>query len=116
MLRSMELVPVQNSFGYAEAMWSLRNLVRKYQSRNWKSVFATVQGYELLLAANNGWLVVFYSYEVEGGYHSGEFRIWSLFSSMRWQEQIAKYTERYPIGAELIVRVDPNNADSSVVR
>jgi len=112
----MELVPVRNTFGFAEVFWSLRNFVRKYRGRDWRSISATVQSYEFLLSGNNGWLVVFYSYQVEGEYHSGEFRKWSCFSSAQYQEQIAKYTRRYPIGAELIVRVDPNDADNSVVR
>jgi len=109
----MENIPVRNAFG-PEVLWSLRYWFRKHRARNWRPATATIQGYELLLAANNGWLVVFYSYELEGEYYSGEFRLWRLLSSAHWQAQVTKYTDRFPVGSEIQVLVDRDDPNISV--
>jgi hypothetical protein len=66
------------------------------------------------MANRNGWLVVFYSYEFEGKSFSGEWRKWLLFGFSSVEAQTEKVTARFPIGAKVRLRVDPNNPNRSI--
>jgi hypothetical protein len=77
-------------------------------------VLGTVEGYELLMARQNGWFVVFYSYEFNGGSFSGEWRKWLLFSFSSVESQTGKVTARLPIRARIGLRVDPNTPNRSI--
>jgi hypothetical protein len=74
----MELYPVKLVFGFPEIAWSLRQWARRRLSDGWADVPATVEGYELLRSRENGWFVVFYSYEYADRQYSGECRKWLL--------------------------------------
>jgi hypothetical protein len=77
-------------------------------------VIGTVEGYEFLMARQNGWFVVFYSYEFDGGSFSGERRTWLLFSFSSVETQTGKVTARLPVGTRIGLRVDPNNPNRSL--
>jgi hypothetical protein len=77
-------------------------------------VVGIVEGYELLEARDNGWLVVFYSYSVAGTGHSGEFRKWLLFSRFSRDKQTGKVTDEYPRGAKVSIRFNPKEPSESV--
>jgi hypothetical protein len=77
-------------------------------------VIGTVEGYEFLMARQNGWFVVFYSYEFDGGSFSGEWRTWLLFSFSSVETQTGKVTARLPVGTRIGLRVDPNNPNRSL--
>jgi len=73
-----------------------------------------VEGYELLMASQNGWIVVFYSYQFEGRSFSGEWRKWHLSTFSSIESQTEKVKARFPIGAKVTVRIDPNNPTRSI--
>ena len=110
----MELFPVRNALGYGELFWSLRQWLTRRRSSQWPQVLGTVEGYELLMARQNGWVVVFYSYEFNGGSFSGEWRKWLLFSFSSVESQTGKVTARLPIRARIGLRVDPNTPNRSI--
>jgi hypothetical protein len=107
-------IPTRNALGYGELFWSLKQWFRRRRSRQWGLTLGTVEGYELLMASRNGWLVIFNSYQFEGKSFSGERRKWLLFSFSSVEAQTRKTTARFPIGAKVGVRVDPNNPNRSV--
>jgi hypothetical protein len=72
------------------------------------------EGYELLLARQNGWFVILYSYEFNGTQYSGEFRKWLLFSFSSEEAETEKVMKRYPRGSAISLRVDPHNPNRSV--
>ena len=109
-----EPIPIRNALGYGELFWSLRHWFNRRRSRQWGVTLGTVEGYELLMANRNGWLVVFYSYQFEGKSFSGEWRKWLLFSFSLVEAQTEKVTTRFPIGAKISVRVDPNSPSRSI--
>jgi hypothetical protein len=107
-------IPVRNALGYGELFWSLGHWFNLRRSRQWGLTFGTVEGYELLMASRNGWLVVFYSYQVGEKSFSGEWRKWLLFSFSSVEAQTEKVTARFPIGAKVAVRVDPKRPSRSI--
>jgi hypothetical protein len=111
----MELYAVRPVFGFPEILWSWRQYIRKRRSRAWTRATGTVEGYELLLARDNGWLVVFYSYEFAGKQYSGEWRKWLLFTFSSQEEQTGKVTERLPRGAPVTVLLDPQKPSESAI-
>src|SRR5690349_11989987 len=58
--------PVTDTVGYPEILWMVRDLFRRARSNRWKRRSGTVEGYEFRAAKNNGWLVVYYSYDYKG--------------------------------------------------
>jgi len=110
----MELFPVRNALGYGEFFWSIRQWLTSKKSTQWPEVVGTVEGYELLMARQNGWFVVFYSYEFNGGSFSGEWRTWLLFSLSSIESQTGKITARLPVGAKIGLRVNPNSPNRSL--
>jgi hypothetical protein len=92
----------------------LRQWIRRRRSDGWVRVRATVEGYELLLARENGWFIVFYSYDFEGRRYSGELRQWLLFSFSSQEAQTDKVIQRFPRGAMVEVRVNPEDPNQSV--
>jgi hypothetical protein len=109
-----EPIPIRNAFGYAELFWSFRHWFNRLRSRQWPLALGTVEGYELLMASRNGWLVVFYSYQFEDSSFSGEWRKWLLFSFSSVESQTGKVVARFPVGAKVTVRVNPNCASRSI--
>ena len=109
-----EPIPIRNALGYGEFFWSLRHWFNRRRSRQWGLTLGTVEGYELLMANRNGWLVVFYSYQFEEKSFSGEWRKWLLFSFSSVEAQTEKVTDRLPVGAKVEVRVDPKKPSRSV--
>ena len=106
--------PVRSVLGYGELFWSLRQCLIRRRSSQWPKCFGTVEGYELLMASQNGWLVVFYSYELDGRQFAGEWRKWLLFSFSSVESQTAKIAARLPVGARVGLRVDPNDPSRSI--
>ena len=111
----MELYPVRSVFGFPELAWSLRQWARKRGSRAWVRVSGVVEGYELLLAGQNGWFVILYSYGFNGQEYSGEYRRWLLFSLSSREVQTEKVIRQFPRGKCIPLRVDPQQPSSSVV-
>jgi len=111
----VELYVVRPALGYSEILWALRQIIRKRRSSAWATVTATVEGYEFLAASQNGWLVVFYSYEFAGELYSGELRTWLMRRYPGDEERISDFIARFPRGAHLDVRVDPGRPSRSVV-
>lgn len=76
-LSQMELCPVTDTLGYAEMLWIVRNLFRRvpYPADGCIKL-GKVEGYEFRAAKNNGWLVVYYSYDYDAQWYAGEFRRW----------------------------------------
>src|ERR1017187_188178 len=109
-----EPIPIRNALGYGELFWSLRHWFNRRRSRQWPLTLGTVEGYELLMASRNGWLVVFYSYQFEGRSFSGEWRKWLLFSFSSVESQTGKVTAHFPVGAKVSVRVNPNSPSRSI--
>lgn len=70
--------------------------------------------YELLLARQNSWFVVYYSYDSGGKQLSGQWRKWLLFWFSSQEEQIVKMVNRFPRGTAIAIRVDPENPNGSV--
>jgi hypothetical protein len=66
------------------------------------------------MARQNGWFVVFYSYQFNGKSFSGESRRWLLFSFSSVESQTGKITTQLPRGTALVVRVNPNDPSRSV--
>jgi hypothetical protein len=109
-----EPIPIRNALGYGELFWSIRHWFNRHRSSQWALTLGTVEGYELLMARQNGWLVVFYSYQFEGKSFSGEWRKWLLFSFSSVESQTGKVTARFPIGSKVAVRVDRNSPSRSI--
>jgi len=110
----MELFPVRNALGYGELFWSLRQWLNRRRSSHWSQALGTVEGYELLMARQNGWFVVFYSYEFNGGRFSGEWRKWLLFTPSSVESRTGRVAARLPIGSKVELRVDPSNPNRSI--
>jgi hypothetical protein len=114
-MSTMELYPVRSTFGFPDLFWSVRQWAKKRRSGSWERVAGTVEGYELLLARENGWFVIFYSYTYGSTQYSGESRRWLLFSFSSQETQTGKVMKRFPRGATIAVRVDPQDPAQSVV-
>ena len=110
----MESIPIRNALGYGELFWSLRQWLARRRSFHWAQALGTVEGYELLMASQNGWFVVFYSYEFDGREFSGEWRKWLLFSFSSIESETGKITSRLPVGARIELRVDPKAPSRSI--
>jgi hypothetical protein len=110
----MELYRVRNTFGYSELLWALRHWFSRRRSSHWLRVSGFVEGYELLMARENGWLVVFYSYQLDGTEFSGEWRKWIVSGLSSLDSQVEKITFRLPIGTAVRVRVDPKALSRSI--
>jgi len=110
----MELYPIRSVFGFPEMAWSLRQWARRQGARHWVPISGIVEGYELLLARQNGWFVILYSYEFNGSVYSGDYRKWLLFSFSSEEVQTGKLIRRFPRGASILIRVDPKNPNCSV--
>ena len=111
---AMELYPVRSVFGFPELLWSLQQWAKKGRATGWTRVSATVEGYELLQAGQNGWFVVFYSYAFGGKEYSGEFRTWILFTAQSHEVPTSKIIGRFPRGQAIAVRVDPQKPSESI--
>lgn len=119
----MELCPVTDALGYAELLWTVRDLFRRAVSKRWVHQNGKVEGYEFLAANNNGWLVVYYSYDYQGQWYAGDFRRWLLVNTSRvWdldssdRDAIAtKAQERFPHGSRVAIRVNPKAPSVSTV-
>ena len=72
----MKALSVTETLGYAEMLWTVRDLFRRTLSKRWMHQIGKIEGYEFLAARNNGWLVVYYSYDYQGRRHAGEFHRW----------------------------------------
>ena len=101
-----ESIPIRTALGYGELLWSIRQWLTKRRSVHWAQALGTIEGYELLMARQNGWFVVFYSYEFDGRRFSGEWRMWQLFSFSSIESRTGKLTARWPIGAKIELHVD----------
>src|SRR5205823_378727 len=111
----MELYPTRWVFGFPQFAWSLRQWARRQRSTAWVPVRGVVDDYELLLARQNGWFLILYSYEIDGTQYSGEYRKWLLFSFSSQEAQTEKVMKRFPRGAAIRLRVDPKNPARSIV-
>jgi hypothetical protein len=109
-----EPIPIRNALGYGELFWSIRHWFNRLRSTHWPLTLGTVEGYEFLMASQNGWLVVFYSYQFEGRSFSGEWRKWHLFTFSSIESQTEKVRASFPIGAKVAVRIDPNSPNRSI--
>ena len=78
-------------------------------------MLGTIEGYELLMARQNGWFVIFYSYGFDGAQYSGEWRKWLLFSLSSVESRTGTVRGRFPVGSKVNVRVDPKNPSRSIV-
>ena len=74
-----------------------------------------VEGYEFLAARNNGWLVVFYSYDHQGQWYAGEFRSWILINTSDREAIAMKAYELFPKGSSITIRIDPKSPEISIV-
>jgi hypothetical protein len=110
----METLPVRNALGYGELFWSLRQWLTRQRSSQWAQVLGTVEGYELLMARQNGWFVLFYSYEFEGTQFSGECRKWMFFIFSSVESRTERITAQLPVGTKVGLRVDPNTPSRSI--
>ena len=110
----MELYRIRSVFGYGEIAWSFRQWILHRKSVQWPRTTGTIEGYELLLARDNGWFVVFYSYTFGGETLSGEWRKWLLFTFSSQEKLTQDIIDRFPIGTHLGVRVDPSESGRSV--
>lgn len=111
----MELCPVTDAAGYAEMFWKVRDLFRRALSERWIHQIGTVEGYEFLAAKNNGWLVVYYSYDYDGQWYAGELRRWLLINTSDRQTIGVKAQTLYPQGSRIAIRVNPRAPDVSIV-
>ncbi len=111
----MELYPVRWVYGFPELMWSLRQWVRQHASRGWVRVSGVVEGYEFLMARENGWFVILYSYGLDGTEYSGEYRKWVLFSFSSEEAKAEKMMKQFPRGTAIPLRVDPQKPSRSIL-
>ena len=107
-------IPIRSVAGYGPLLWSFRQWFRKQRSFQWAQALGTIERYEFLSASRNGWLVVYYSYAVDGQSFSGELRRWLLFSFSSIEAATEKITTRLPIGAKIDLRVNPNHPSMSI--
>src|SRR6476660_10150804 len=103
----MELCPVTDTLGYAEMLWTVRDLFRRSLSKKWIHQTGKVEGYEFLAARNNGWLVVYYSYDYRGQWYAGQFRRWLLINTSDRDAIAIKAQKLFPNGSRVAIRVDP---------
>jgi hypothetical protein len=111
----MELCPVTDTLGYSEILWMVRDLFRRAKSKHWTRGSGTIEGHEFRAARNNGWLAIYYSYQIEGQWHSGEFRKWLLISTSDREAIATKARTLFPIGLRVSIRVNPKAPDIAVV-
>jgi hypothetical protein len=111
----MELCPISDTLGYAEMLWIVRNLLRRALSKKWVHQIGKVEGYEFLAARNNGWLAVYYSYDYQGQWFSGEVRRWLLINTSDREAVAMKAQKLFPQGSRVAIRVNPNAPEISVV-
>jgi len=110
----MELYPVTWVMGFRQILCSVGQWLTKRRSARWVRVRGIVEGYELLLARENGWFVVYYSYDFNERQFSGQWRKWLLFWFSSQEAQTRKITSRFPRGTAIAIRVDPANPNRSV--
>ena len=118
----MELCPVTDA-GYAELLWTVRDLFRRALSKRWIHQNGKVEGYEFLAAKNNGWLVVYYSYDYQGQWYAGDFRRWLLVNTSRLRDLdssdrdaiATKAQELFPQSSRVAIRVNPKAPGVSIV-
>lgn len=110
----VELYTVRSVLGYSEIFWAFRQIVRRRRSCTWATIKATVEGYEFLAARQNGWLVIFYSYEFAGELYSGELRTWLMLRYPGDEEPVSDVITRFPRGTQIDACVDPRHPARSV--
>ena len=110
----MENCPVTDTLGYPEMIWTVRDLFRRALSKRWKRQTGTVEGYEFRAAKNNGWLVVYYSYDYNGHWLGGNFRRWLLINTSDRDAIATKAQELFPHGSSVAIRVNPKTPDVSI--
>ena len=111
----MENCPVTDTFGYAEMLWTVRDLFRRALSKRWKHQIGTIEGYEFLAAKNNGWFVVYYSYGYQGQRFGGSFRRWHLINTSDGDAIATKAQRLFPHGSSIAIRVSPKAPEVSIV-
>lgn len=114
-LGQMELCAITDTLGYAELLWTVRDLFRRVLSKRWIHQNGKVEGYEFLAAKNNGWLVVYYSYDYHGEWYAGQFRRWILVNTSDREAIASKAQQLFPQGSSVAIRVDPKAPDCSIV-
>jgi hypothetical protein len=110
----MELCPGTDTLGYSEIFWTIRDLFRRAKSKDWTRGSGTIESHEFRAAGNHGWLAIYYSYEIDGQWRSGEFRKWLLISHSDREEIATKAHTLFPIDLRVPIRVHPKAADISV--
>lgn len=103
-----------DTLGYAELLWTVRDLFRRALSKRWIHQNGKVEGYEFLAAKNTGWLVVYYSYDYQGRWYSGEFRRWLLINTSDREAIALKALKLFPHGSTVAIRIDPKTPDLSI--
>jgi hypothetical protein len=111
----MELCPVTDTLGYAEMLWTVRDLFRRALSKEWIHQIGKIEGYEFLAARNNGWLVVYCSYDYQGQWYAGEFHRWLLINTSDREAIAMRAHELFPKGSSITIRVDPKFPSVSIV-
>jgi len=106
---------VTDTVGYPETLWMVRDLFRRARSNRWKRQSGTVEGYEFRAAKNNGWLVVYYSYDYKGQLFGGDFRKWILINTSDSDGIATKAQKLFPHGSSVAIRVNPKTPDVSIV-
>ena len=114
-LTQMELCPVTDTLGYAEILWKVRDLFRRALSKRWIHQIGKVEGYEFLAAKNNGWLVVYYSYDYHAQWYAGELRRWLLINTSNREAIAVKAQTLYPQSSRIAIRVNPKTPNVSIV-
>jgi hypothetical protein len=111
----MELCPVTDTLGYAEMLWTVRDLFRRALSKGWIHQNAKIESYEFLAARNNGWLAVYYSYDYQEQWYAGEFRRWLLINTSDREAIAVKAQRLFPRGSSVAILVNPKAPDVSIV-
>jgi hypothetical protein len=110
----MALYEVRNAAGFPQIVWQMRQAWKRRRAASWVPVEAKVEGHEVLLARNNGWVVAFYSYSLNGKSLSGEWRKWFSARPVDYQSEAEKIMDRVAKGQTIAVRVDPREPSNSV--
>jgi hypothetical protein len=111
----MDLCRVTDTLGYAEILWTVRDLFRRALSKGWMHQIGKVEGYEFRAAKNNGCLVVYFSYDYQGQRYAGEFHRWLLINTSDREAIAMKSRKLFPAGSSIAIRIHPQSPDVSIV-
>jgi hypothetical protein len=86
--------------GITDQCWPLVNFFCEIAARlfDWKSVYGTVEGYELIGYRQ---VAVLYSYSVAGRYYSGQFRKQVFIVTTAYEDKVQRVIERFPRGSHV---------------